>query len=447
MSGFNQFKTTITEDSGRYFRYPVDIPRDAYEAEFEYSFFPERGENGKNEIDLILTGKPLAGGEGERDIGTRGSSVGRVVISKAYSTPGYERVSPSEITSVVIGRGRLGSKEVEVVVKWRFKRKERRYYAGDMHTHSVNSDGRLTYEKLLKKGKRKGLDFLFVTDHNRTVTGELPAVAGLTAIEGVEITLFDGHANFLGVRQPYSGSFTVDSLEKWRKLRDEARSNGAFIVVNHPFCKRCPWRWELNAEDFDAAEVINGPPREDNRTATEWWKKQLSVKRLVPVGGSDYHRDYFVVSTLGMPVTFVLADSAEKQDIMEGLRRGHTAVASSLKRGAIELRSGEYVAGDEAPFTGDNVVTVRVPYMKRGEKLRITDGEGVLKEMTAKKSGGIAVSVMPRTKGAFFAEVVSGYRGVKRLAFDILLSFMLPEDAFRRHPEFTFALSAPIYFV
>lgn len=111
------------------------------------------------------------------------------------------------------------------------------------------------------------------------------------------------------------------------------------------------------------------------------------------------------------------------------------------------IRSGEYVAGDEAPFTGDNVVTVRVPYMKRGEKLRITDGEGVLKEMTAKKSGGIAVSVTPRTKGAFFAEVVSGYRGVKRLAFDILLSFMLPEDAFRRHPEFTFALSAPIYFV
>lgn len=75
--------------------------------------------------------------------------------------------------------------------------------------------------------------------------------------------------------------------------------------------------------------------------------------------------------------TTITEDSAEKQDIMEGLRRGHTAVASSLKRGAIELRSGEYVAGDEAPFTGDNVVTVRVPYMKRGEKLRITDGEGV----------------------------------------------------------------------
>lgn len=52
-----------------------------------------------------------------------------------------------------------------------------------------------------------------------------------------------------------------------------------------------------------------------------------------------------------------------------------------------------------------------------------------------------------RGKGAFYAEVMSRYRGIKRVLFDILLTFMLPEDAFKRHPDFIFALTAPIYFV
>lgn len=150
-----------------------------------------------------------------------------------------------------------------------------------------------------------------------------------------------------------------------------------------------------------------------------------------------------------MPTTFVLANSSEKRDILEGIKEGRTAVASSKKRGAIEMRVGNYTVGDEVPFSGNDAdtVTVRVPYIKKGEILRITDGKGVLKVVVASRTGELVTEVAPRGKGAFYAEVMSRYRGIKRILFDILLTFMLPEDAFKRHPDFIFALTAPIYFV
>lgn len=444
-----EFKITITPDGPTFYRHKIEIPSDVLRVEFEYEYYPERGKGGKNEIDFALTGKSESLMDAERDIGTRGSAVRKIVVSEAYSTAGFDRVAPSEIAAAVIGRGRLYSDAVEVTVRWKFIKKQRRYYAGDPHVHSINSDGRLTYERLLKKAKRKGLEFICVTDHNRTVIGELPAVEGLTAIEGVEVTLYNGHANFLGVARPYDESFSVENVADWRRLAAQARERGAVIVLNHPFCKRCPWRWELSAEDFDGVEVLNGPPREDNLNSAEWWKKQLPVKRLTPLGGSDYHRDYFVVSTLGMPTTFVLANSSEKKDILEGIKEGRTAVASSKKRGAIEMRVGNYTVGDEVPFSGNDTdtVTVRVPYIKKGEILRITDGKGVLKVVVASRTGELVTEVAPRGKGALYAEVMSRYRGIKRVLFDILLTFMLPEDAFKRHPDFIFALTAPIYFV
>lgn len=447
MNHTDQFKVVVTPGGADFFRCALNIPEDAVSVEFEYSYFPEYGKGGKNEIDVALTGKPVSAYGAESDIGTRGSAVKRFVVSERYSTPGFKRVTPSAISSVVIGHGRLYSEAVEVTVKWRTESKERRFYAGDPHTHSVNSDGALSRLALMKKAKRKGLDFICVTDHNRPVSGELPAVEGITAIEGVEVTLYNGHANFLGVTDPYTGSFSVENIDQWRRLAAEARAKGAFIEVTHPFCKLCPWRWELTADDFDGVEVMNGPPREDNLANAGWWKEQLKTKRLTPLGGSDYHRDYLFVSTLGMPTTFVLADSFEKKDILEGIRKGRTAVAVSKKRGAIELHAGEATVGDEVAFTGNNTVTVRVPYMKKGEKLKITDGTGVLKEVVAWRNGELVTDAVPREKGAFYAEVVSAYRGVKRFIFDVLLSFMLPQDAFKPHPEFIFALTAPIYFV
>src|SRR6266568_4347413 len=64
----------------------------------------------------------------------------------------------------------------------------RRWLAGDLHTHTVHSDGALTVQELAALAAGRGLDFLAVTDHN-TVShhAELAAAArryGITLLPG-----------------------------------------------------------------------------------------------------------------------------------------------------------------------------------------------------------------------------------------------------------------------
>ena len=78
----------------------------------------------------------------------------------------------------------------------------RRWLAGDLHTHTVHSDGAMTVPELARFAVGQGLDFIAVTDHN-TVShhAELPAAAaahGITLLPGQEVTVQAGHANVLG---------------------------------------------------------------------------------------------------------------------------------------------------------------------------------------------------------------------------------------------------------
>src|SRR5262244_3858737 len=78
----------------------------------------------------------------------------------------------------------------------------RRWLAGDLHTHTVHSDGGLTVPELALLAARNGLDFLAITDHN-TVSHhvELPGASakyGITLLPGQEVTTNGGHAGALG---------------------------------------------------------------------------------------------------------------------------------------------------------------------------------------------------------------------------------------------------------
>ena len=41
-----------------------------------------------------------------------------------------------------------------------------KWYKGDTHLHTTNSDGKYPIEKLIEKCRKIGLDYAIITDHN-----------------------------------------------------------------------------------------------------------------------------------------------------------------------------------------------------------------------------------------------------------------------------------------
>jgi hypothetical protein len=212
--------------------------------------------------------------------------------------------------------------------------------AGDLHCHTVHSDGALTVLDVAGLAQGAGLDFLAVTDHN-TVShhAELPgaeAATGVTLLAGQEVTSYLGHANAIGAVGWIDFRLPADA---WHAATTEA---GALLSINHPTAGDCAWRQPL-AQPPDLIELWHGQWRRRMDASAEEALGHLGrLGHPVAVGGSDFHRpgDH---SAVGQPTTWV---EAEDGDILAGLRAGRTAVsADAVGPVVLPVEGGVVVAG------------------------------------------------------------------------------------------------------
>ncbi len=299
-------------------------------------------------------------------IGWRGWSGGardHVLIGPAAATPGYvSRGVPAGEWSVVLGLHRLATAGVEYTVTVAFEpvelpaappspqlpaRAPRRelpsadglqWLAGDLHAHTVHSDGVLTVAELAALAVGNGLDFLAVTDHN-TVShhAELPAVAarsGIVLIPGQEVTTASGHANAFG------DIGWVDFRAPADDWLARTSAHGGLLSINHPIGYDCAWRQPMRVRP-PLAEIWHSSwyDRRDGGPLA-WWQ---AAGTPIPVGGSDWHRPGSDAAP-GSPTTWVAcADS----DVLGGLAAGRTAISAGYD-GPLLLRIGDELTAFDA---------------------------------------------------------------------------------------------------
>ncbi|HUZ38281.1 MAG TPA: CehA/McbA family metallohydrolase [Streptosporangiaceae bacterium] len=210
----------------------------------------------------------------------------------------------------------------------------RRWLAGDLHTHTVHSDGALTVAELARYAAGLGLDFLAVTDHN-TVSHhrELPAAAsryGITLLPGQEVTIPGGHAGALGevgwvdFRQP---------ADAWL---EQTQRRGGLLSVNHPIGGEVSWTLPMRVKP-PLVEVWHWSWLDLHwTTPLAWWLAWDSG--AIPVGGSDWHRPG-ADAPPGTPTTWVECAGDGLAAVLDGLRSGRVAI-SARRDGPVLLRSG-----------------------------------------------------------------------------------------------------------
>ena len=149
-----------------------------------------------------------------------------------------------------------------------------RWYKGNTHTHTLNSDGDSTPDDVVRWYREHGYQFLVLTDHNF-----LTSVDGLNALHGADekFLVIKGeevtdryedkslHINGLDVNAvvpPQGGSSVVDVLQ--RNVDAIRRANG-IPHINHP-----SFRWSITAQELQRVrnnrlfEIFNGHPQVNN---------------------------------------------------------------------------------------------------------------------------------------------------------------------------------------
>lgn len=217
----------------------------------------------------------------------------------------------------------------------------RRWLRGDLHAHSVHSDGKSTIDELAGNAVSTGLDFLAITDHN-TVSHHphLPDAGehhGIELIPGQEVTTHRGHANCLG---PASWVDFRSPPDRWL---GDAHSGGALLSVNHPVVPWHGWNHEM-ARAPDLVELWHKTWDRRSPAPIEWWQRSGGV----PVGGSDFH-DPAEGDRLGYPTTLV---EVGEEGVLDALATGRVALAAEPDGPVILRVEGEVVveAIDDRPL-------------------------------------------------------------------------------------------------
>jgi hypothetical protein len=253
----------------------------------------------------------------------------------------------------------------------------RRWLAGDLHAHTLHSDGALTVDELARFAAESGLDFIAVTDHN-TVSHhrELAPAArryGVTLIPGQEVTTSEGHAGALG------DIGWVDFRRPAPEWLQATRDRGGLLSVNHPIAGPVSWMHAM-PERPPLVEVWHWSWLDLSwTTPLSWW--QAWDPGAIPVGGSDWHRTGSDAPP-GTPTTWVEADTDDPAGILASIGAGRVAI-SAQRNGPVLLRTGgEIVAVDAEGTTlaGPDGPRARVD----GDLVRFRDAAGCHRLVTGK---------------------------------------------------------------
>ena len=385
-------KIAVPEDKGYvqdYLDFPFDVPEGVGALRLRLQYSPS---NVGEITNLITLG--LYDPHGFRGNAHRSPPDGQVVLSPVLTTPGFlpGKVVAGQWLAQLAGQVVMPSDppcayslDIDLLPAAEGRRANRAetpaapppppaaaakagWYRGELHSHTIHSDGKLTVQELLAGAQRMRLDFLAITDHNTTSAMsqiDPAALNGLLVIPGIELTTFYGHALALGVsewvdwRTGYQGWTMVDAARRTHEL------GGLFIIahpndVGTPFCTGC--HWDDTGFDLglvDAIEVWNNTwqhPGSGNPVNLEWWQRlqaepQTQTRSVPATCGGDIH----VLDEWGpkAPFIYVYAASLSKADILEGIRQGRVMFTNG-PRLSLRVSPGD---GSESAGIGDTLNT------------------------------------------------------------------------------------------
>ena len=244
-----------------------------------------------------------------------------------------------------------------------------RWYKGNLHTHTLNSDGDSTPDDVAKWYREHGYQFVTLTDHNY-----LTSVEGLNALHGAdekflvmkgeEVTDRLGdkpiHVNGLDparLIEPPGGPTVVGMLQR---MVDAIREANGVPSINHP-----NFGWAITTDELRQLErtrlfeVFNGHPTVNNigggdvPSLEETWDRILSSGRMLyGIAVDDAHSfkrpEDPTVPRPGKGWVYVRAPRLEARALVDALERGDFYSSTGIELQSIDATSSSLTVAVKA---------------------------------------------------------------------------------------------------
>ena len=108
-----------------------------------------------------------------------------------------------------------------------------RWYRGNLHTHTTESDGRLSPKEVAEFYRSRGYDFLCLTDHEKASDPKGLPKRGFLVFTGLETGPKESKHHIVGIGSNKIGPFTKQ--ETAQDTIDKLRSMGMLVFIAHPY--------------------------------------------------------------------------------------------------------------------------------------------------------------------------------------------------------------------
>jgi hypothetical protein len=204
---------------------------------------------------------------------------------------------------------------------------------GNLHTHTLESDGDSAPADVVRWYAEHGYDFLAITDHDKITRVE--GASGIVLIPSEEVTdrlpKKPLHVNAIGIEEPVKPQGGTTPVEVLQHDIDAVRKAGGLAIINHP-----NFGWAFGADELlqlehaNFLEIASGHPfvnAQGPPSVESMWDRMLTAgKRIYGVAVDDTHHlkriwDADVVLP-GKAWVMVRSDKRDAKSILAALARG-----------------------------------------------------------------------------------------------------------------------------
>jgi hypothetical protein len=286
----------------------------------------------------------------------------------------------------------VGASALDTQNALRAQQAEVRWYKGNTHTHTLNSDGDTAPDEVARWYREHGYQFVVLSDHNfLTSVDGLNALMGaderFLVIRGEEVTdRFETkpiHVNGLGVQRLVAPQHGGSVLETVQRNVDAIRQAQGVPHINHP-----NFGWAVTADELAQVrnnklfEIFNGHPMVNNAGGggvpglEEAWDAILSRGiQLYGIAVDDAHH-------FKRPWDAEASRPGQGWIYVRAARLGAPEILAALERGDFYASTGVELSAYEATPRSVTITVREQPWAKYRIQF-IGRGGRVLKESTA----------------------------------------------------------------